>query len=71
MCILSVYTLLKLVYYYDLSVLSMSVMGFQQQQKFVWGLGAPSKFILDFWNLFNFAKPLSGCQRHIRCLSPQ
>ena len=31
MCILSVYTLLKCVGYYDLSVLSMSVMGFQQK----------------------------------------
>ena len=29
MCILSVNTLLKVVGYYDLSVLSMSVMGFQ------------------------------------------
>ena len=33
MCILFVYTLLKVVRYYDLSVLSMSVMGFQQQQR--------------------------------------
>ena len=32
MCILSVYTLLKVVGYYDLTVLFMSVMGFQQQQ---------------------------------------
>ena len=31
MCILFVYTLLKAVSYYDLSVLSMSVMGFQQK----------------------------------------
>ena len=31
MCILSVYTLLKVVGYYDLSVLSMSVMGFQKK----------------------------------------
>ena len=31
----SVYTLLKVVSYYDLSVLSMSVMGFQK--KFGWG----------------------------------
>ena len=34
MCILSVYALLKVVGYYDLSVLSMSVMGFQQKK--VW-----------------------------------
>ena len=38
MCILSVYTLLKVVGYYDLNVLSMSVMGFQQK-KFGWGVG--------------------------------
>ena len=31
MWILSVYTLLKVVGYYDLSVLSMSVMGFQKK----------------------------------------
>ena len=37
MCILSV--LLKVVGYYDLSVLSMSVMGFQQQQKVRMGGG--------------------------------
>ena len=30
MCILSVYALLKVVGYYDLSVLSMSEMGFQK-----------------------------------------
>ena len=29
-----IYTLLKVVGYYDLSVLSMLVMGFQQQQKY-------------------------------------
>ena len=32
MCILSVHTLLKVVGYYDLSVLSMSVMGFQNKK---------------------------------------
>ena len=32
MCILSVYTLLKVVGYYDLSVLSMLVMGFQKKK---------------------------------------
>ena len=30
-CILSLYTLIKVVSYYDLSVLSMSVMGFQKK----------------------------------------
>ena len=38
MCILSVYTLLKVVGYYDFSVHSMSVMGFQRK-KFGWGVG--------------------------------
>ena len=32
-------TLLKVVSYYDLSVLSMSVMGFQNNKKFGWGGG--------------------------------
>ena len=55
--------LLKVVSYYDLSVLSMSVMGFPKK-KIGWGLvGAVSSmplssFILDFWNFFNFAKLL-------------
>ena len=66
MCILSVHTLLKVVGYYDLSVLSMSVMGVHKI-KFVWGgwvgvVGGwgelyPS-FYLEFWNFVNFAKPL-------------
>ena len=58
MCILSVYGLLKVVGYYDLSVLSMSVMGFQT--KFVWRVGGWGEFnpifSSDFWNCFNFAK---------------
>ena len=36
MCILSVYTLLKVVGIYDLSVLSMSVMGFQKKKVGMW-----------------------------------
>ena len=48
MCILSVYTLLKVVSYYDLSVLSMSVMGFQK--KFGWGwVGGVSSIQVFFW----------------------
>ena len=48
------YTLLKVVSYYDFSVLSMSVTGFQKK-KFEWRVGGwgelyPSFF--DFWNLF-------------------
>ena len=60
-CILFIYTLLKVVGYYDLSVLSMSVMGFQQKSLdggWVGGVGS-IQFFLDVWNLFNFAKPLS------------
>ena len=38
MCILSVHTLLKVVGYYDLGVLSVSVMGFQKK-KFGWRVG--------------------------------
>ena len=48
MCILSVYTLLKVVGYYDFSVLSMSLMGFQKK---VWvgGWGELySSFFLEF-----------------------
>ena len=49
MSILSVYTLLKVVGYYDLSVLSTSVMGFQK--KIGWGgwVGGVSS-IHFFWN---------------------
>ena len=38
MCILSVHTLLKVVGYYDLSVLSMSVM-VSKKKKFGWWVG--------------------------------
>ena len=57
----SVRTLLKVVGYYDLSVLSMSVMGFQKKVRVGRWLGGVSlyHFFFDFWNLFNFAKPLS------------
>ena len=48
MCILSVHTLLKAVGYYGLSVLSMSVMGFQK--KFGWGrVGGVSAIKVFFW----------------------
>ena len=50
--------LIKVVGHYDVNVLSMSVMGFQNKV-WIWvcGWGALSSFILDFLNLFNFAKP--------------
>ena len=59
MCILSEYTLIIDSGYYDLSVLSMSVMGFQK--KIGWGELYP--ICLDFWIFFNMAKPLgeSAC----------
>ena len=48
MCILYVYTLLKVVGYYDLSMLSMSVMGFQNQK--VWmGMGGWGELYLSFF----------------------
>ena len=62
MCNLSVYTLLKVVGYYDLSVLPMSVMGFQKKslhRGWVGGVSSIQFFWLDFWNCFNFTKPLS------------
>ena len=58
MCILSVFTLLKVVGYYDLSVLSMSVTGFQVWMAGIWvGELYPSLFLI----FVNFAKPLSHC----------
>ena len=53
-CILSVYTLLKVVGYYELSVLSMSVMSFQNK-KFGWGVGGWSElYPILFWIFLNF-----------------
>ena len=49
------YTLLKVVGYYDLSVLSMAVMGFQKK-KFGWSVGGWGEL---YPILFNFAKPLN------------
>ena len=53
MCILSVYTLLKVVGYYDLSVLSMSVMGFQRK---VWMGVSSIQFRLGFLDFFKLCK---------------
>ena len=50
MCILSD-TLLKVVGYYDLSVLSMSVMGFQKK-KFGWGWVGGMSFIQFLFEFF-------------------
>ena len=59
MCILSVYTLLKCVCYYDLSVLSMSVMGFQ---KFGWGWVGGVSYIQFFFGICGFFLTLQSPQ---------
>ena len=64
MCILSVYALLKVVGYYDLSILSMSVMGFEKSLDGGW-LGGMSS-IQIFLNFLNFAKPQN---RHLTDLT--
>ena len=60
MCILFAYTLLKVVSYYDLSVLSMSVMGFQKKC-LARGVGGVSsiRFYSGLLEFFNFAKTIS------------
>ena len=65
-CVFCLYTLLKFVGYYDLSILSMSVMGFQKK-KFGWvWVGGVSyiQFFGDFRNFFNFAKSLIQSRRY-------
>ena len=54
MCILSVCTLLKVVGYYDLSVLSMAVIRFQNKKLGGGGLGgvSPIQFFLGFFEIF-------------------
>ena len=66
MCILLV--LLIVVTYYDLRVLSISVMGFKK--KSLDGGGWGELFILDFLKFFNFAKPLIELTQlsNIQCL---
>ena len=54
MCILFVYTLLKVVSHYDLSVLSVSVLGFQKNVDWVWGGLSSIQF---FWIFLNYANP--------------
>ena len=52
-CILSVCTLIKVVSYYDLSVLSMSVMGFQKKSLDGGWVGCGlSKFFFGFLEFF-------------------
>ena len=69
MCILSVHTLLKVVGYYDLSVLSMSVMGLKKKSldgAWVGGVSSIQVYFLDFWNFVKFEKPLSTYLRKDR-----
>ena len=55
MCILSVHTLQKVVVYYDLSVLSMSVMGFQKEIGWwVGGWVGGVSSIQFFWGFLEF-----------------
>ena len=57
-CVFCLYTLLKVDSYYDLIVLSKSAMGFGYAGGWVgWALSTRS-FILEFLDLFNFAKHL-------------
>ena len=58
MCILSVHTLLKVVGYYDLSVLSMSVMGFQK--KISMGVGGWGEFNPSFVWIFGICLALQS-----------
>ena len=53
MCILSEYTLIKVVGYYDLSVLSMSVMSLKKK-KFGWGWVGGVSSIQFFWGFLEF-----------------
>ena len=60
MCILFVYTLLKVVNYYDVSVLSMSVMGFQKMKKFGWGVGGWGELHPTLFWFFGFVLTLQS-----------
>ena len=54
-CVFCLYTLLKVVGYYDLSVLSMSVMGFQKKKVWMGWVGGVSS-IQFFWGFLEFFK---------------
>ena len=57
MCILSVHTLLKVVRYYDLSALSMSVMGFPKKSLDMGGWG---KLYPSFFGIFGIFSTLQS-----------
>ena len=56
-CVFSLYTLLKVVGYYDLSVLSMLVMGFEKKKKFGWEWVGGVSSIQFFWIFFTLQSP--------------
>ena len=60
MCIMFVYnyTLLKVVSYYDLNVLSVSVMGFQK--KFGWAVGGSGELYPDLFQIFGICLTLQS-----------
>ena len=58
MCILSVYKLLKVVGYYDLSVQSMSVMGFPKKKVWMGGWVDGVSSIQFFWIFLTLQSPL-------------
>ena len=60
MCILSVYTLLKVVCYYDLSVLSMSVMGFQKKSLDGGWVGGWGELYPSFFKIFGICLTLQS-----------
>ena len=65
MCIVFIYQLLKVVSYYDLSVLSMSVMGSKKKSldgEWVGGVNSIQVYF-GFLEFFNFAKPLGHGER--------
>ena len=60
MCILFVFTLFKVVNYYDFEYFVFECLGFQKTSldgRWVGGVSSIQVF-LDYWNVFNFAKPL-------------
>ena len=67
----SVYTLLRVVSYYDLSVLSMSVRGLQKNVLMgVGGWGELHAVLFwIFWNILNCAKPVSEMHRFMTPIS--
>ena len=60
----SVCILLKVVSYYDLSAHCFHVSDAFEKKKFGWRVGNSVQFYLDFWNIFNFAKPLINTSPH-------